>query len=136
MTSASDQHPQIYAAHIEAGFPSPADDHSDSRLDLPAMLVRRPAATFYVRASGPSMQDVGVMDGDLLVVDRSIPPQDGDIVVATLDGGMTVKRLAKDGDGWTLMPANPEFPPLPVNPEEGVQIWGVVTYSITALCPR
>ena len=123
-------------ASVAAGFPSPAADHAEGRLDVQALLVRRPVATFFCRAEGNSMCDAGINDGDLLVVDRSIPPQPGDAVVAVIDGGLVVKRLVKQGGGWALASAHPDFPTFTVNPETGVQIWGVVTFAITALCPR
>lgn len=121
---------------VPAGFPSPAQDHTEKRLDVHELLIRRPAATFFCRAEGPSMEGAGIHDGDMLVVDRSIPPAPGDVVVATIDGGMTVKRLTQTHGKWFLSPANPAFPSLPINPEEGVTIWGVVTFSITGHCPR
>lgn len=125
----------LYANHVPAGFPSPADDHLEARLDPAQLLVKRPAATFFCRAEGESMVPV-IHDGDLLVVDRSIPPQAGDIVVATLQGGLTVKRLAQGAAGWLLQPENPSFPSFPIDPDEGVQIWGVVTFSISTHCQR
>lgn len=126
----------IYSSLIPAGFPSPADDHRAGQLDLHDLMVKRPAATFFCRADGESMVGAGIRNGDLLVVDRSIEPHDGDIVVATLDGGLTVKRLHKTGTRWELASANPDFPAFPVSEEEGVQIWGVVTYSVSALSRR
>ena len=126
----------IYSALVAAGFPSPADDHLEGQLDLHELMVKRPAATFFCRADGDSMTGAGIQDGDLLVVDRSIQPQDGDVVVATLDGGLTVKRLHKTEEGWELASANPNYPSFPVNEEEGVQIWGVVTFSVSALARR
>lgn len=127
----------MFASHIAAGFASPADDHLEGALDVGSLLVRRPAATFFARAEGPSMRDIGVHDGDLLVVDRSIEPTAGDVVVAVVDSGLTVKRLVcGDGGQWRLAPANPDFPPLAIDPEEGVKIWGVVTWALTSLCKR
>ena len=126
----------IYSALVPAGFPSPADDHLEGKLDLHELMVKRPAATFFCRADGDSMTDAGIQSGDLLVVDRSVQPHDGDVVVATLDGGLTVKTLRKTADGWELAPANSGYPTFPVNEEEGVQIWGVVTFSISALSRR
>jgi len=123
-------------ATVQAGFPSPAEDHMEGRLDIQALLVRRPAATFFCRAQGTSMRDAGINDGDLLVVDRSITPGDGDTVIANVDGGLTVKRLTRTRDGWALAAANPDYPAFPVNPEDGVLIWGVVTHAVTALCQR
>lgn len=127
----------LFLARVPAGFPSPADDHLEGALDVHALLVRRPAATFFCRADGPSMQEAGVHDGDLLVVDRSLEPMAGDVVVATIADGLTVKRLTcGDGEQWFLAPTNPDFPPLPIDPAEGVRIWGVVTWSLTNLCKR
>jgi len=132
----SDATTPIYSALVAAGFPSPADDHLEGQLDLHEMMVKRPAATFFCRADGDSMTGAGIQSGDLLVVDRSVQPHDGDVVVATLDGGLTVKTLRKTTAGWELAPANPGYPSFPVNEEEGVQIWGVVTFSISALTRR
>jgi len=121
---------------VAAGFPSPAADHMERRLDIHDLLVRRPASTFFCRAQGPSMRDRGIQDGDLLVVDRSIPPQQGDVVVATLEGGLTVKILQRQDSEWCLVAAHPDYPPLPINPEDGLTIWGVVTFAVTPLCSR
>lgn len=127
----------LFACGVAAGFPSPADDHVEQSLDVAALLVRRPAATFYCRADGPSMRDAGVHDGDILVVDRSLEPVAGDIVVAAVDGGLTVKRLARGArGGWLLAAENPDFAAIPVDPVEGVHIWGVVTWALTSLCQR
>ena len=123
-------------ASVPAGFPSPAEDHAEGRLDVHDLLIRRPSATFYCRADGDSMRDAGIHDGDLLVVDRSIPPEDRDIVVAAVNGGMTVKRLVKTNIGWALAPENPDFPLIPVDYDDGLLVWGVVTYAITELCSR
>lgn len=126
----------IFSALVPAGFPSPADDHLEGQLDLHSLMVQRPAATFFCKADGDSMTGAGIQSGDLLVVDRSIQAQDGDIVVATLDGGLTVKQLRKIPGGWELASANPAYPSFPINPDEGVQVWGVVTFSVSALAKR
>ena len=126
----------IYSALVAAGFPSPADDHLEGQLDLHQLMVKRPAATFFCRADGDSMTGAGIQSGDLLVVDRSVQPVDGDVVVATLDGGLTVKQLRKVDHGWELASANPDYPSFPVSEDEGVQIWGVVTFSVSALAKR
>ena len=123
-------------ASVAAGFPSPAEDHAEGRLDIQALLIRRPVATFFCRAQGESMREAGINDGDLLVVDRSITAGAGDVVVANLGDGLVVKRLVKSGDGWALASDNPNYPTFPVNPDIGVQVWGVVTFAVTALCPR
>jgi DNA polymerase V len=90
------------AQQVEAGFPSPAADHTEGNLDLVRLVVRHPAATFFMRVSGSSMTGAGIGDGDLLVVDRSLTPHEDDIVVAVIDGGFTCKRVQKAGKGWVL----------------------------------
>ena len=125
-------HPPLYN-NVAAGFPSPAEDHMEGRLDVQALLVRRPAATFFCRAHGQSMRDLGIHDGDLLVVDRSITPAAGNVVVAVVDGGLTVKQLIKNNNQWQLAPANPDFPVLDLGEDCQLHIWGVVTFAITAL---
>jgi DNA polymerase V len=95
----------LYTSRVPAGFPSPADDHLDDKLDLNLHLIRRPAATFFVRANGESMKEAGIFDGDLLIVDRAIAPQASDIVIAVIDGELTVKRLLQPK--WQLLePSN------------------------------
>ncbi len=119
----------LYASRVPAGFPSPADDYVDKRLDLND-LVERPAATFFVKVTGDSMTGASIQDGDLLVVDRSLEPTDGKIVIAAVNGELTVKRLAlKEGSVW-LMPENPAFPPLQLKEGLDCVIWGVVTRVI------
>lgn len=125
----------LYAARVPAGFPSPADDHLDRRLDLNEHLVRRPAATFFVRAEGESMMGAGIFDGDILIVDRSLTPRRGDIVIAVLHGELTVKRLATTRGRRLLKADNPAHPDLSLD-EAGCEIWGVVTHSIRCHCPR
>lgn len=126
----------LLAPAVEAGFPSPAADHMEAALDINGLLVRRPAATFFCRAQGDSMREAGIFDGDLLVVDRSLEPHPGDVVVATLDGGLVVKCLSKVDDQWLLASANPDYPTLEISPEEGVTIFGVVAHAITSFCDR
>lgn len=125
----------LYASRVPAGFPSPADDHLDGKLDLNLHLVRRPAATFFVRAQGDSMRDAGLFDGDLLIVDRAIAPQVLDIVIAAIDGELTVKRLKKSEGTWALSAENPEFSDIRLG-EAGCEVWGVVTHSIRHHCLR
>jgi len=125
----------MFSAHVPAGFPSPADDHIEGKLDLNEHLVRRPAATFFVRASGESMRGVGIFDGDLLIIDRSVTPKPDDIVIAILQGDLTVKRLKKVAGQWHLAAENKEYPTLPVG-EGDCEIWGVVTHSIRRHCGR
>jgi DNA polymerase V len=120
----------LYSSKVQAGFPSPADDHIQEKLDLNQYLIKRPAATFLVRAAGDSMIGAGIHENDLLVVDRSLDPMDGRIVIAAVDGHLTVKRLRiKNKKSW-LLPENEKYSPIDVNPETGVYIWGVVTNVI------
>ena len=125
----------LFAASVPAGFPSPADDHIEGKLDLNEHLVRRPAATFFVRASGESMRGAGIFDGELLIIDRGVNPQPDDIVIAILQGELTVKRLSKEGGLWHLVAENSAYPALPIG-EADCEIWGVVTHSIRRHCGR
>ena len=125
--------PMRYAeGGVRAGFPSPAQDYETEAIDLNKELVRHPATTFYARAYGDSMHDSGIDDGDLLIVDKSIEPQEEDIVVAFVDGEFTLKRIRMDkaaGCLW-LMPSNDNYPPIRVTSENHFMVWGVVTYNI------
>ncbi len=118
------------SAGVQAGFPSPAEDYVEKHLDLNELVIRHPAATFYVRVEGDSMRDAGIYSGDLLVVDRSLEPSHGKIVVAVVNGEFTVKRIRIDGSGLSLVPENGNYPALPVSAETDFQVWGVVTYVI------
>ncbi len=123
----------FYAARAEAGFPSPADDYIEGQLDLNEHLISNPPATFFVRVSGNSMINAGIHDGDLLVVDRSVEPRSGSIVIAVVHGETTVKRIGLDGDRLLLMPENESYQPLEINREVGLQVWGVCRYVIHRL---
>lgn len=126
-------HLPLYSSRVSAGFPSPADDHIEARLDLNEHLIDNPSATFFLRAEGESMRDAGIYDGDLLIVDRSIDVRVGHVVIAVLDGELTVKRLGLiDGRHW-LLPENPDFQPIKMNPESDIHLWGVVTNVIHTL---
>lgn len=121
----------LFLEALPCGFPSPAADYLDKPLDLHAYLVKNPSATFLFRAAGDSMQGAGIFDGDLLVVDRSVEARPGHVVVATVDGEHTVKRLGQAPDGRpALLPANPRFPPIPLDPERDIEVWGVVTFVL------
>lgn len=120
----------LFLSTVSAGFPSPAEDYIEKNLDLNELLVKHPAATFFVRVSGRSMTGANIQDQDILVIDRSLEPVNGKIVIAVIDGGLTVKRLGVNNQGVYLLAENREFPPIPVDPEEGVYIWGVVTHII------
>lgn len=115
---------------VACGFPSPAQDYYDGPIDLTDMLVEDHAATFIVRASGHSMTGAGISDGDELLVDRSKRPQHGDIIVAVLDGELTVKRLELTPTGVVLRSENSEHPDIVVPELSDLQVWGVATYCI------
>lgn len=126
----------LFADRVPAGFPSPASDFIETTLDPTSLLIRRPAATYFVRAAGTSMIRIGILDGSVLVVDRSLTPSPGDVVIAVVDGELTVKRLLQRGRRGVLAPANPEFPEIPIDQDLGVQTCGVVTWTLTQLCNR
>ncbi|MDC3132658.1 translesion error-prone DNA polymerase V autoproteolytic subunit [Flavobacteriaceae bacterium] len=115
---------------ISAGFPSPADDFKELRISIDQEVVKNEEATFYARVSGQSMQGAGLDDGDLLVIDRSLEPQNNKIAVCFIDGEFTVKRLKVEKDCVYLMPENPDYPPIKVTEENELIIWGVVTYVV------
>ncbi len=118
----------LVLARVPAGFPSPADDYVDGSLDLNELLIRRPEATFFVRVEGDSMVGAGIHSGDLLIVDRSAAATGGDVVIAAIDGELTVKRVRRgDGALW-LVAENEAYPPLEVTTE--LVIWGVVEHVI------
>ncbi|GMN11523.1 translesion error-prone DNA polymerase V autoproteolytic subunit [Croceitalea sp. MTPC9] len=118
---------------ISAGFPSPADDFKETRISLDKTLVKNEEATFYARVSGKSMINAGLDDGDLLVIDRSLEPENGKIVVCFIDGDFTVKRLKKEKDKLFLMPENESYQPIEITEANDLLVWGVVTYVIKAL---
>lgn len=123
----------LFASRVPAGFPSPADDYVDQRLDLNTHLVEHPAATFFTRVSGHSMRGAGIHDGDLLIVDRALEPQDGRIVIAAINGELTVKRLQLRKSGTWLVPEHPDYKPLKITEGLDCVIWGVVTRVIHAV---
>ena len=123
----------LFAHTVRAGFPSPADDYVADTLDLNEHLMPRKEASFLLRAKGDSMLGAGIHDGDILIVDRSLTPVHGKIVIAALDGQFTVKRLEKKRGKIRLLPANPEFEPIEIGDEQELQIWGVVTSVIHGL---
>ena len=132
-------HPQkklarpLIGSTIPAGFPSPAEDYVEGMLDLNEHLIRHPAATFFMQAAGYSMKDAGILPGDLLIVDRALEPFSNKIVVAILDGELTLKRLIINDGEYSLIPANEEYEPIHITNEIDFSIWGVVTYVIRSL---
>ena len=123
----------FFLSGVSAGFPSPADDYLDQKLDLNEYLIKNPAATFFVRVAGDSMTGAGINDNDILVVDRSLEPSSNNIVIAVVNGELTVKRLIKNKNSCLLCAENSNYPPLTVNEETPLEIWGVATYVIHAL---
>lgn len=117
----------LFSSRISAGFPSPADDYVEDMLDLQKLLVEHPAATFYLRVSGDSMSGAGILSGDILVVDRSIDPIHDHIVVASIDGDLTVKRLHRRGHRVALLPENPAYQPIEITEDRDFRLWGVVS---------
>jgi DNA polymerase V len=115
---------------IKAGFPSPAQDFLDQAIDLNKELVRHPASTFYGRVRGDSMEDAGIYDGDILVIDKSLEPRDGDVAVCFVDGEFTIKHIRMEENLIWLVPANKHYQPIKVTQENEFLIWGIVTYSI------
>ena len=120
----------LFGSRIPAGFPSPADDDLEGTLDLNDDLIERPAATFLLRVRGDSMTGAGIQDGDLLVVDRAREPKSGAIVVAAVDGELTLKRLRREGGRAWLVAEHPDDPPLELRGEMAVVIWGVVAHVV------
>lgn len=117
----------LFSHKVVAGFPSPADDNIEARLDLNEHYIRNPETTFLVRVQGDSMKKSGIHHGDILVVDRSINPVDGKIVIAAIDSELTVKRLSVKSTGTWLVPENDDYTPILVKEESNLVIWGVVT---------
>jgi DNA polymerase V len=122
-----------FEAKVPAGFPSPAGDYEENRLDLNRHLIKNPAATFFVRVTGDSMVGAGIHHDDILVVDRSLDPRDGNVIIAALDGELTVKRIRIKRKKIMLVPENDNFASKEVNPGSEFEVWGVVTNVIHAL---
>lgn len=118
------------ASKVQAGFPSPADDHAQSRIDITKLVVHHPQCTFLLRLTGDSMSGIGLMDGDILVVDKYMRPMHGDIVIAEIAGDFTCKRYLCRNGQMVLRPENPTYPDIRPKPEETIEIWGVVTGAL------
>lgn len=123
----------LFLATVAAGFPSPAGDYIECRLDLNEHLIRHPSATFFVRVAGDSMTGAGIHNGDILIVDRSLQPQSGSVVVAAVNGELTVKRLLRQHGRCMLMPENEAFGCVDIPDGADVTIWGVATSVIHTL---
>ncbi len=120
----------MFAARVPAGFPSPADDYIDRTLDLNELLVKHPAATYFVRVSGNSMTGAGIRSGDILIVDRAETAVNNSIVIASLNGELTVKRYVQTVDGVYLLAESPEYEPVRITEEMDFEVWGVVIHVI------
>lgn len=123
----------LFLANVPAGFPSPADDYIDRKLDLNEYLVKHPSATFFVRVEGESMINAGIHCGDVLIVDRALEATDKKIVIANVNGELTVKRIRKIKNKLFLAAENPDFEPIEVKGGEQFEVWGVVTYVLHQL---
>lgn len=123
----------LFSSKVAAGHPVSADEHIQAHISLQEIVVGNPSTTFLVRATGESMIGAGIFENDLLVVDKSIRPQHGKIVIAAIDGQLTVKRLHRKNNQLFLIPENPAFHPIKITPENDIIIFGVVTYVIHAV---
>ena len=120
----------IFSDAVQAGFPSPSEDHMDMDLNLNDHLVQNPSATFCVKAIGESMKDAGIQSGDIMIVDKSLEPQNRSIVLVVIDGEFTVKRVNLNNKELYLIPENSNFSPIKITEEMDFKVWGVVTYII------
>lgn len=123
----------LFLSQVPAGFPSPADDSIEQKLDLNRHLIKHPAATYFVRVDGDSMIDAGIRSKDILIVDRALEAKDKSIIIAVLNGELTVKRFRIIEGKIFLMPENKNYAPIPVPEDSSFEIWGVVTYVIHSL---
>jgi len=128
--SQNETSPPLFLSAVQAGFPTPADSCIEENLNLHRLMVKNPAATFFLKVVGDSMTGAGIYTNDLLVVDRSITPQSGKIVVAVLNGEFTVKKLSFENGKWRLLADNPAYPALEITEGANFEVWGVVTYVV------
>ncbi len=123
----------LFTSKVPAGFPSPADDHLEASIDLNQQYIEHPAATFFVRVKGYSMKGAGIHSGDMLIVDRSLEPKSGSIVIAVVNGELTVKRLILENQQVWLKPENPDYEAMHITEGMDLHIWGVVAHVIHSL---
>ena len=123
----------FFSAVVNAGFPSPAEDYVEARLDLNEHLIKNPAATFFVRVEGNSMIGAGIHSGDILIVDKSKEYRNNSVIIAIINGEFTVKRIRKTKTKIYLSPDNPEFKEIEIIPSMDFEVWGVVIYVIHKL---
>lgn len=124
----------LFLEGVSAGFPSPAEDYVEKSLDLNELCVKHPAATYFVRVTGDSMQEAGIFSGDILVVDRSLQAKHGDVVIASVDAELTVKRLQLQ-PAVALLPCNKAYKPVELTDDAQLEIMGVVVHAIRNLRP-
>lgn len=129
------KHP-LFLSTVKAGFPSPADDYIEKQIDLNELLIKRPAATFFVKVDGDSMIGAGITPGSILVVDRSVTPANDCIILAILDGEFTVKRFRKHKNEITLFPENPAYQPIKIKEGHDFEVWGVVLHVIQSFTSK
>lgn len=133
LTPAEEQGIELeFAQEIHAGFPSPAADHAGERIDMIKALSRHPETTFYAMVSGESMVEAGMHDGDIVVIDKSLEPRNGNFIVAAVDGEFTIKefQLRPGEEGAWLVPHNPNYQPIHVTADNNFSVWGVITHCI------
>ena len=123
----------LFACSVSAGFSSPAEDYIEGRLDLNELMVANPSATFFVRVAGDSMIGAGIHHNDILVVDRSLEPISGKVVIAVVNGELTVKRMIKDGENFYLKAENSDYPDIHMTEGSTCEIWGVVSFVVHSL---
>lgn len=123
----------LFLVPVSAGFPSPAEDYIEGNLDLNQYLIRHPAATFFVKVTGSSMIDAGIHDGDILIVDRSLKPANRKVVIAVVNGELTVRRIRVTRGKVILISENKDYQPLQVEEDMDFEVWGVVTTVIHPL---
>jgi|TARA_B110000240_G_C13369017_1_gene397392 DNA polymerase V len=121
---------KLFEHKVPAGFPSPADDHIEKKLDLNDYLIKQKEATFFVRIKGDSMIDAGIHDNDIVIVDKSQKASNGDIVLASVDGEFTVKLLSSYKSKYRLLAANEKYKPIEINESMQFEVWGVVTGAV------
>ncbi|MAC46369.1 LexA family protein [Oceanospirillum beijerinckii] len=131
--AATGQHTLDNEEPFHSGFPSPADNYIEHSLDLNQQLIRHPSATFIMRVQGNAMVNAGIKDGDLLIVDRAIQPHPGKVVIAAVNGELTVKRLVQRSGQFWLQPDNPHYRPIPMTDENEAFVWGTVAHVIHTL---
>lgn len=120
-------------SQVSCGFPSPAEDYIETPLDLNELIIQKPSATFFVRAAGDSMIGAGIFDGDLIVIDRSVEVQSGQVVLAVINGEFLLKRFSKTREGIKLLAENPKYKPHEISEGMDFKVWGVATYAIHRL---